>query len=356
MISFEKKINRLGCFSDFCCIDGIYVSWIYRGGYDYKVLNNFVSMGAMFMTGFFMLSGFVISYSYSEESLIELDKLKRFYLKRAASIYPLYWAYGGYMTIVQKDALINTLMMLPIELPALQSVWHGLASYGHNGGTWFISCLLFCYILFPFINEVLKQISFRAKAVLFCFAFFVSIYTPFLCKVTGFDFIYSNYHDCIFRSLEFLMGCVLFSVVKNIQKARLLRFIGNWLAFIFQMLLLIVIVSAGVANNIGIYDYSLYSVAGIPIFSLMFITLYNVEVKTDFIYKLIKFFSDISYAFFLMQYFAWTYTPRILNSLGINNNMNRVILSLVICVGLSAIVHYCFEKPVLKKCVRVFRL
>ena len=325
------------------------------GGYDYKFLNNFVSMGAMFMTGFFMLSGFVVSYSYQNDSLIKKNSLKYFYIKRMVSIYPLYWLYGSYRTIIQGDTLITNIMMFPIEALGLQSVWHGLFNYGHNNGTWFISCLLFCYVLFPFINEVLSQICIREKITIFLFCFLVSIYTPFLCKITGFDFIYSNYHDCVFRCIEFFLGCILFSMINSINKLHFVNSIKNWFAFIIELIILIIVVSMGVNFKIGIYDYNLYSVVGIPMFCIMFITLYEIEITAPLIKKLIKYLSDISYAFYLMQYFAWSYTPRILNYFSIDNNINRIILSFALCIGISTMVHYFFEKPVSKKCINIFK-
>ena len=311
-------------------------------------------MGAMFMTGFFMLSGFAISYVYSDESLITIDNLKKFYLRRAINIFPVYWLYISYRTFVFEDALVNKIMTLPIEALGLQSIWHGLSLYGHNDGTWFISCILFCYALFPFAKEILWQISFRSKIIVFIVFSIISVYTPFLCKVTRFDFIYSIYSDCIFRFLEFSLGCILFSVMTD-NRFKKCDLLNTWYAFLIELGILIAGVSIGVMLGIGTEDYILYSVIGIPLFTSMLFTLSGVEVNNSIVRHIIIYFRNISYEFYLMQYFAFLLAPKILDALNIYSNMNRIIVSILLCIFISTAVYYLFEKPVTKKLRKMFR-
>jgi len=50
----------------------------------------------------------------------------------------------------------------------------------HNGGTWFVSCILICYLAYPFIQEVVKQLPRKAKIVLVVIGSFVLLYSPFI--------------------------------------------------------------------------------------------------------------------------------------------------------------------------------
>ncbi len=58
--------------------------------YHYGGLNCLASMGSVFMTGFFMLSGFSIGYVMQDEDLNNIGALKKFYIKRLIGIMPLY--------------------------------------------------------------------------------------------------------------------------------------------------------------------------------------------------------------------------------------------------------------------------
>ena len=133
-------------------------------GNDFGALTGFVSMGAVFMTAFFMLSGFVLFLTYRERDLLKNDALKNFYLKRTFGIFPLYLVVAVlYVVTLGQESVFQNLVLLPIEVLGLQSVFSTLFPVSHNGGTWFISCLLFAYLAFPLMQEIVKQMTTRTK-------------------------------------------------------------------------------------------------------------------------------------------------------------------------------------------------
>lgn len=66
----------------------LFHSWMHLGC-SFGKLTSFVSEGAVLMTLFFMLSGYVLGLKYNKISL-EPIALKKFYVKRLSSILPLY--------------------------------------------------------------------------------------------------------------------------------------------------------------------------------------------------------------------------------------------------------------------------
>ena len=60
-------------------------------GCNYGILQPVSLMGAMFMTAFFMLSGFSLYINYSKENLCDLKQAKVFFIKRAIGILPMYY-------------------------------------------------------------------------------------------------------------------------------------------------------------------------------------------------------------------------------------------------------------------------
>lgn len=66
----------------------LFHAWMHLGC-TFGKLTTFVSEGAVLMTLFFMLSGYVLGLKYNKMSL-EPIALKKFYVKRLVSILPLY--------------------------------------------------------------------------------------------------------------------------------------------------------------------------------------------------------------------------------------------------------------------------
>ena len=111
---------------------------------NYGPFQNFLSMGAVVMTGFFMLSGFSMYYGYSVKDLGDWNNIKGFYKKRAVGILPSYYVIAiVYILFCGSESALQNLILIPTETLGLQSVFSTLFSVTHNGGTWFISCIMF---------------------------------------------------------------------------------------------------------------------------------------------------------------------------------------------------------------------
>ena len=58
---------------------------------EYGIFNRFISMGAIAMTAFFMLSGYSLHLAYKEKNATKLSSYKKYLFKRFAGIFPLYY-------------------------------------------------------------------------------------------------------------------------------------------------------------------------------------------------------------------------------------------------------------------------
>lgn len=135
-------------------------------GCDYGIFNHFARMGAIAMTGFFMLSGYALSYSYPQV-ISDINRVKSFMIKRIISLFPLYYIVSVlFIVIYNKESVESLLLLFPIELLGLQSCFSSLFLVSHNGGTWFISCMMLCYLIFPFLQWIIDNISLRSKYIL----------------------------------------------------------------------------------------------------------------------------------------------------------------------------------------------
>lgn len=119
----------------------------------YGILQKFISMGAIFMTGFFMLSGFVLCYVNAFNKNFDI---MIFYKKRLIQIMPVYLIISSlWVFLFSKEEIIDEIILLPVTILGIESVFTSLFNISHYGGTWFVSCILF--FLFPLLNKLISK-------------------------------------------------------------------------------------------------------------------------------------------------------------------------------------------------------
>lgn len=138
---------------------------------------------------FFILSGFILTFIYSEESTPFSSRL--FWIKRLARIYPLFFvgllldaprvftyffAENPAPAALAKISLAlgANLLMVQAWIPRLASTW--------NTPGWSLSVEVFFYALFPFLFKGFCQMTLaRTRFVLsLCFAFSLILISPFV--------------------------------------------------------------------------------------------------------------------------------------------------------------------------------
>ena len=310
-------------------------------------LTGFVSMGAVFMTAFFMLSGYVLFLTYKDKSLVQAPALKNFYLKRIFGIFPLYLVVSVlYILTLGEESVFQNLVLLPIEILGLQSVFSTLFPVSHNGGTWFISCLLFAYLAFPLMQEVVKQMATRTKWMSLAICSAILFWSPLVVHTFKTDSIYSN---PFFRGLEFFIGVLLCSLPIRDGIAKIL---ATWKALLVEVLLLVAGVSIAVRLNIFVGNYMLYDWIVIPLFACMILTLASFKSPRLQNSKVLRYASAASYAFFLAQTFNTEIENWLFAACDIQNNVLQIAVSVALCAVMAIALHELVEKPcakVLKK-------
>lgn len=316
-------------------------------GCNYGILQPVSLMGAMFMTAFFMLSGFSLYINYSEENLCDLKQAKVFFIKRAIGILPMYYVAAIlYILIISKGSIKETLFYLPIEALGLQSTFSSLFGYSHNGGTWFVSCIIICYLVYPYLQEIVKQMNMKAKLFLFAICGSILLYAPLVVLFSGIANIYSN---PFFRLLEFLVGVLLASVRIELSENRIIKkLIFSWGGVLLEGIIYTICVTAAVKRNIQIGNYMFYSWIGLPLFSLMLLGMSGVESKVLEKSVILKYFSSLSYTFFLAQLYSNWLCKQIIANFEITSNLSKLFLGWGICVVIAVALHEIFEKRITK--------
>jgi peptidoglycan/LPS O-acetylase OafA/YrhL len=137
-----------------------------------RITSNLLAHGALGVNVFFVLSGFLLTYShlndFAQGETPSLSYYRAFLIKRLARIYPVYFA-GIILTLVVSYVLHALPAQLPLIVlldstmlnswvPPLSMKWYG-------GGGWSVSTEMFFYLLFPLLLPLLLLV--KKRTVLF---------------------------------------------------------------------------------------------------------------------------------------------------------------------------------------------
>lgn len=126
----------------------------------------FISLGAVGMSIFFILSGFVLAYRYGGEESVPI---KKYAFERFSRIYPVYvvaalvtipWLFSS----LPQDAsamkqAVQAAFIILADMLLIQAWMPQLFSYWNNGGSWSISVEMFFYAMFPYVLLQLRTME-----------------------------------------------------------------------------------------------------------------------------------------------------------------------------------------------------
>lgn len=164
------------------------------------------SVGASGVSLFFILSGFVLTYSDKPN-----DTARAFYKKRFARIYPAFLA-SAVLTGLLATNEFGSLTSLPAVL-SLTQAWVPVRPiyFGVSGVLWSLSCEAFFYLCLPVLLPAVSRLSRHRRRLLLALCFLVAIGWPLLVRSpwnegTGYWLIYIF---PIARLPEFVIGVLL---------------------------------------------------------------------------------------------------------------------------------------------------
>lgn len=190
-------------------------------------LSAFLSQGAVGMTVFFMLSGYILAYRYSGSDL----DWKEYTVHRVARIYPIYLL-AALVTIpwaslpppdpsAHGDDILQIgrwICLVLADVTVIQSWFPALFDYWNNSASWSISNEMFFYAVFPLLMPIIAKETERNKWRWYVGAFLASVLIG--CAYLLFDpkGRFSTYYALpVFRLPEFIAGIALFHLGKAVR-------------------------------------------------------------------------------------------------------------------------------------------
>ena len=313
-------------------------------GCNYSFLTDFASVGAIAMTGFFLLSGYALRLVYGDSDIMEKRNLARFYFKRLISVLPLYYATAIiYIFSIGEESTIDNLFLLPIEALGLQSTFSSLFEFSHNDGTWFISCILLAYFVYPLLQSIVKQLALKHKVILLLILMAIDIWAVVISH--RFE-IARTYDNPFYRIIEFTCGIIVADMNIEYDNKWICVLRNKWV-LICTSISLIVGVSL-MRHYLTFGDYMLYNVLVLPCTAIMLFSLGSLRMLHPNLTKIVTYMGKISYAFFLVQFFAWPTGLRVIECIGYDSNFIRIATTFTFCCIASVVMYELVQKPIVK--------
>lgn len=210
-----------------------------------NVLLNIASDGYIAVDLFYLLSGFILAYSYlSREGALQGTQ-RNFYVSRFARIYPAYLlaffmaAPWDIAASLHANSLITAVVKLIVNgglVLTLQQAWTPWTAWSWNYPAWSVSVEVFFYILFPWIGVRLARLrpasALRLAGLLWVLAMAAPSALWLIKGITGPPLVGDHLQMAveftpIFRLPEFMIGILL---GRAYVLGQLRRFNGNWTA------------------------------------------------------------------------------------------------------------------------------
>ncbi len=270
-------------------------------------VDELIFIGAIFVTVFFMLSGFGLRKSNTSLSIRDKDGMKRYLKKRILAIYPLFLLLTIVALLFQfrvMDSLEETLLRLPIQFSMLHILF-GKEMHGFlfNDNCWYISALFVLYLLFPFHNMIVNRLHVRAK-ILLCIILWILSFGMYAFFVYQTEQVFLDYYPNPFlRIPEFLIGMLLADLSESVEEKW--RGIEKYCGFIVASTSVFATVCLSLLRPYFMIEINLYNLVVIPCTSVVFLCVAHWDWLNQIgSTKLVRWMAGLGLEMYLCQSFA----------------------------------------------------
>lgn len=314
----------------------------YNTGKDF--LFGFFGFGGSGVDMFFVLSGFIITYT-SRQAVTERLNFIPFLRRRFVRIYPVYWIIISFFLFVQ--VMFPSFYGKAFSFDILNLLSTYLLLPGHvmvNGVSWTLSTELFFYVLFSLAFFVSK------KQLLFAGMF---LYTLIIISAYEAGYTSDEQHPWISlllfpMNIEFFLGIIAAAIAEKVplRYNKLLIIIGTFLFLLFGVLQI---------NNVILFknEFNRVIYFGLPSF-LIITGVANLEIGQLIkrVNKLLLSLGDASYSLYLLHLPVMAASTKLIAKAGINNIyvIHVALFLVVIIVCYASIIFYkLIEMPLIRK-------
>lgn len=306
-----------------------------------------IKLGGFAVCFFFMLSGFTLSYGYQDKILSGIIRYKDFIVGRVLKIYILHWLLLPIGFYIHRDTWMYTSKYVIANFLLLQSwIPNHYSYYSGNGVSWFLSTLLFCYIIYPYLIRKLSTLSIKANIVVCIFFFLLRIVLEHIIsqnQVTNWLYI-----SPFVRWLDFSIGILVYRFYQQLGKEEFNYNIGGrrYRMPLYWLFTLCLFALAFPFSKVCLWWVLFFIVINL----LLHLEDHTSEIRfSNRIFNAISLFGKISFTFYLIHqvYILILYNHLPVNQ--INSEIVKFVTILLSCIIVSYVVYVYIEQPICRK-------
>ncbi len=309
---------------------------------------------------FFILSGFVLCYSYENKILTKTISKKDFYISRIARIYPMHLL--TLLIVIIKNYVIFSpespfnIGSFFLNLFLLQSFVPIYDVYfSFNSVSWSLSDEMFFYCLFPLIIPLLAKLRYKLKTLSIIIMAGIVIIVNLVLHTP--DEKFAILYICpIFRIFDFILGIYICQLWNYLRNNPISKINFNY-AEVFSVILMFAFIYLSKYVPLS-FRYSVYY--WIPIFILLVTFAFQKGYISKLLSnKLLVLLGEASFCFYLIHQMIVQSLKSIMESLKSVLSIDSQFITLMIYAGvfilifvgmclISIFLHKYFEKPLNK--------
>jgi peptidoglycan/LPS O-acetylase OafA/YrhL len=311
---------------------------------NFWILDEFIANCSVFMTGFFVLSGYILSQIYSDRDFTIKQEVADFYIKRFARIYPVYLSATLFFFFILPQfnfTFTDWLRVLVNDLFLTQAFFPNVSDLGINCITWSISVEAFFYFCFPLLIVLFKN---RPRTLL-CLALLIS----FIVSINIIGDVHTNidsvrrlalyYTNPLFRLSEFMVGISFNLLQKENYLVSIPKVLQSKL-FIFSIIFILTILPL----SGEMYSHMGSNFLILPLFGLFVYNFHKTKTGVFCNNRYLNLMGKVSYSFYLWQFIILIFGMYLMKTTSYSV-LFLVIISFVANTFVSLLSYYYIEEP-----------
>lgn len=293
---------------------------------------------------FFVLSGFVISYSYDNRFKVGSTTVREFWVARMARIYPLHCLMLLIAALLGTCTLANGLLYWTKHFVANLLLCQAYVPYSEwffsfNSPSWSLCCEQFFYFCFPFMVPLLRHT--RWLFLLFAICAVAVVTGMFLTPPDMAKGLW--YVNPLARFPDFLLGMIVYVCYRRWAPAASRLRCATWIELASLLMLTVYYLLAPYFEQV--YRYSCYYWLPIAIIIFVF-SLQQGRLSRLLSNRWVVLGGEISFGFYLIHHLlfrVYVETEHLLPF--VLSPYVAVSFLLLFTLVLSTVSYFCFEKP-----------